>query len=539
MVAGSVENDGKRDEFGNDLHVFAAAGYAGAHLDRVGGSTYYHSPRDSLAHLDPAALQRQGEAMLALARHFGDLPIGESRADDAVFFSLLGLPILSYPVTWALPLALLALLALAGAVGLGLRRGRLAARRTAVALVAVVAGAALAAGAGHLLWRPILASHLESGAFAERDFYGQDLYVGGLYVLVVAVALAALPWLSGRLGRGNVAVAGVAPLVLVGLVQSAVQPLASYLAVWPALSGALGLLVVGALPGRGGAWGWARVLVPLVAAIPAIGLLAATLFQSTIDGVGDDPALLFAVLALLLGALAPLLERIARLARRAVPAAVALAGVGLLAAGGLTSGYSADQPRPDTLAYVLDADADVARWVSADPAPDEWTEQLLAGAAPATTDELFGDGGTDTLWASRAPPAALPPPRLELVAAETNGDTTTLRLRLTSPRGASRVYLVPRDGAELLAAGLGGATPEPVTGGELRIAGLPADGLELTLRLRAAGPIRLNVIDESTGLPELPGLPARPVTVMSAPNPAALRGYPTAVRTSVEFARPG
>jgi hypothetical protein len=44
--------------------------------------------------------------------------------------------------------------------------------------------------------------------------------------------------------------------------------------------------------------------------------------------------------------------------------------------------------------------------------------------------------------------------------------------------------------------------------------------------------------DPAYGLPEFPGrtLPP-PETVMSAPNPAPLRGYPTAVRASVVFGR--
>jgi hypothetical protein len=539
-VGPSVENPGKREEFGNDLHVFADAGYSGAHFDRVGGSTYYHSPRDNLAHLDPAALQHQGDAMLALARHFGNLPIGETRAADVIFVTLLGLPIISYPVDWALPLALFAALALTGAVALGLRRSRLTLRGLTRALLAMVGGLLAVALAGHLAWQPIVAAHPESRLFAESDFYGQEFYLGGLYVLVVALMLVAVPLLSRRLGRENVAVAGVAWLVAASLLLSVAELAGSFLAAWPALFGALGLLCLATMPRRSaGVWMWARVAVTLLGAVPAIGLLGATIFRSAIDGVGDGPAVPFGLLVLLLGVLAPQLDEIARLARRAIPAGVALAGIGLLVAGGLTSGYSAAQPRPSTLMYLLNADTGEAHWVSADPQVDEWTGLFLAGGAHRTSDELFGDGGSDMLRASGAPVAPLPPPALELIGMEAVGDLMTLRLRLTSPRGAGRAYLFPAEGTQLLAAGLEGDPPAPIQGDELQLAGLPAGGLDLALGLRAAGPVRFTVVDLSTGLPGFPGmtLPPPPETVMSAPNPAPLRGYPTAVRASVVFGR--
>jgi hypothetical protein len=93
LVAGPLVNPSKRREFENDLHVYAAAGYAGAHLDVVGGSTFYHTARDSLANADLASLQHQGAAMLALARHFGSVPINAVPADDAMLLMAFGAPL--------------------------------------------------------------------------------------------------------------------------------------------------------------------------------------------------------------------------------------------------------------------------------------------------------------------------------------------------------------------------------------------------------------------------------------------------------------
>jgi hypothetical protein len=173
LVDGPRDNPSKRREFKNDLHVYAAAGYPGAHLDQVGGSTYYHTERDSLANVDAGSRQRQGAAMLALARHFGAIPLGATRADDAALLVAFGVPIFAYPLKWTLPLALAVLVAFGLAVGFGWRRGRLRPRGLAAAALALAGSAGALALAAQAAWQAVVAAHAEAQVFSERGFYGQ------------------------------------------------------------------------------------------------------------------------------------------------------------------------------------------------------------------------------------------------------------------------------------------------------------------------------------------------------------------------------
>ena len=123
IFAASYDNAGQRQDYDNDLNALAAAGLTGAHFDSFSGQDRYHTLRDNLASADQRALQDVGDAMLALTRHFGDIPIGETKAEDEVFFTLFGSGILHYPLAWALPLGL-AGLGTASVIALGLWRGR-------------------------------------------------------------------------------------------------------------------------------------------------------------------------------------------------------------------------------------------------------------------------------------------------------------------------------------------------------------------------------------------------------------------------------
>jgi hypothetical protein len=197
-----------------------------------------------------------------------------------------------------------------------------------------------------------------------------------------------------------------------------------------------------------------------------------------------------------------------------------------------TSGFSASQPRPNVLAYGLDADTTQAYWITLDPHLDEWTGQFLAGGTPHALDEVVGAPDPIPALIAPAPAVALPPPSLTVESRAHVGDVRTLRLRLASARQAGRLHLWPGPGTQIVAANVGDAPPVSVDGGEVLFSGVPTEGIHLTVQVRASGPAHFTVLDRSTGLPDLPGLPPPPPTVMSAPVGEDLSGYPTLVWAS-------
>ncbi|HEX5975534.1 MAG TPA: M20/M25/M40 family metallo-hydrolase, partial [Rubrobacteraceae bacterium] len=550
ILAASTDNASKRQDYNNDLHAFAAAGLTGAHFDNNSGSTRYHTLRDRVTNTDPRSLQHEGNAMLALARHFGDLPIGETKAEDEVFFTVFGGKILHYPLAWALPLAVLAGLGAALVIALGVWWGRLSVRRLAGTLAVLGIGMLAAGAAATLAWLAILAAHPEAEALSERDFYGQSFYTGALYALTVALALALWSWIGRRLEAVHLAVAALGWLAALALLLAAALPHGSYLATWPALVGALALGVLFGAPQEdtGPWWAGTTFAALLLSAVVALAVfLVPALYLGTVE-MEEGPALWIVVLVLGLGLLAPQLSLVARAVRRRwLPATATLmatlVGAGLIVAGNVASGYDAGRPRPDTLFYVLNADTGEATWATLDPELDEWTRQFLSGDTEEGTveellgGELFGGDESTMALASAAPVAPLKPPELVLLGEEANGTTHTLQLHLSSPRRAWRAYLLPGPGVRILAVGEKGGLLQKLGEEPFTFSGLPPEGVDLTVKVRASGPVRFTVVDQTNGLPQIPGvtLPSRPKTVMPAPQPEQFRGYPTFVRKSFVF----
>lgn len=99
---------------GSDFTVFQQAGWQGFNFAIIDGAHRYHMPDDTLANLDRRSIQHFGEHTLNLARRIATsaTELTESR-EDAEFFDVLGLFVVSCPLSWCLPLSIVAFLGIA------------------------------------------------------------------------------------------------------------------------------------------------------------------------------------------------------------------------------------------------------------------------------------------------------------------------------------------------------------------------------------------------------------------------------------------
>lgn len=506
-----------------DFSTFKRAGFAGLNFAYINGLTRYHSATDSIQNLDPGSLQHHGANALALARHFGDLDFGEARADNAVYFNPLGSAFVHYPGRLVIPLALFALLLLAGVVALGFRRGLLTWRGILVGFAALL----LSGGATYVavrlgLW---LVSALQRGEeFAPwGDTYNSSYYVLALVSLVCAVVPAVYIWFLKRVRLYDLAAGGLLWWLLPALLSSLYVPGGSYLFIWPLVFASAGLGILFLLEGRRPAW---KMLVIALCAGPGLLLLGPMIYMLFTALTFNAAGFILLLLVLLFGLLVPALGAAPTRRRWVAPAAALACGVAFLVAGLANSGFDANHPKTDSIFYGLNADNGQAVWATFDPRPDEWTAQFFpSGGRTAPLKELIPTSPLPFLQ-SEAPSASLSPPELTLLGEESRADSRLLRLRVTSPRGAPIVTLYPDAGAQLVGVSVNGKVV-PLEGDGaggrqwgLQYYGLPQGGAEVSIEVKPSGPFRMRVTDRSYGLPQLPGLAPRPRPdyTMSAPS---------------------
>ncbi|HYF76195.1 MAG TPA: M20/M25/M40 family metallo-hydrolase [Symbiobacteriaceae bacterium] len=136
----------------NDTDVTAFKQVAGAaylNVAAVGGGFRYHSSLDDVDHLDLRTLQHMGTYGLGVATHFGNQPLPPARAGDAVWFNAFRWWLVQYPASWAVPLAIIAVLGLLVLLGVGIRRKAVTFRELGLGLLALPLALVLMFG---LIW---------------------------------------------------------------------------------------------------------------------------------------------------------------------------------------------------------------------------------------------------------------------------------------------------------------------------------------------------------------------------------------------------
>lgn len=499
----------------------------------------YHSMVNSVDQLDPRILQHHGSYALALTRHFGNRALTGAGAPDGaelVFFNVLPDRVVSYPAAWAGVLAVAVGLLGIGVTAVGLRRRRLTWRGLAAGVLVfplVVAGVMVVIS---LAWLAIKTFNPNHRVFLIGVAYNAEVYLVGMAALAVALTTGFYSSIGRWCRDVNLAAGALAWFgVLMGL-TGALLPGFSYLFTWPLLAG---LMVMGwtfLVPDAAGK-PWRRAAALALGSVPVIVLVAPVVqlffaFFTYVEvfmpaaPLGSAPVL-FVVLAL--GALLPAVQYLGGTRGWLVPGLAALVGTSVIGFGILTSGYDAEHPRPNSIAYVLDADTGEAIWVTTDDQIDGWTRQFLASGAREAGFVAMPNSNPDWVfpaWQAPAPAVQLAAPQLEVLEDGVTGDLRTLRLRVTSARGAPNVYLDVQAPGEITAAILDG---KPLDLGSwpaeerdrFRMAyhAVPPEGIEVKLAFPSTGPASIRVEDRSNGLPEIPGMTIepRPADTMPAP----------------------
>jgi len=253
----------------------------------------YHNPADNLANVDPASVQHEGEYALGLARRLGDKRLPLTATSNAVWFNAFRWVMVRYPVSWALPLAAITVLGLAGVCWVGLRRTRLSFRglvKGAVAFLAV-----LIAGVGGAVL-------IDLAVYSPKLSHA-DLFPPLFAAVAGAAALLTYKVFARSTGLADLWAGGAFAWAAVAVTTAALVPGASYLFTLPVLLVLPGLLYT--VVAAGGEQPTPRNLaVWSVSALPAISLLvpAVVTFYS---GLPDMPQVPTALLSFLLGLLVP------------------------------------------------------------------------------------------------------------------------------------------------------------------------------------------------------------------------------------------
>jgi hypothetical protein len=517
---------------------------AGVSFNQIGDSTGYHTLLDRPVAVSESSLQDSGDTALALTEHFGNLDFQDvPETGGLVAFTVAPRLTVTYPAAAALPAALIVLAGLVAVVVIAKWRSRVTLSGILLGLALTLVTVAVAAVAAALL-----TSLMAPDAHFARNPYG----FGWRILLLSAVGLTVVGGFflgATRLLKRDDRTAGLAlgPVVVVtvlALLTAVAMPAMSYVFLWPAAASTALAAWQLLRPARAATrWTEAGVLAAAGAVVAVVSVPLVYLLSSMAQLAAPTMAALVAAFVALLGSvLVPQLRRLTGRRMWAVPAVLALLSLAFGLGAQVGGEYDATRPRPNYIQYTLDAGSGRATWLSTGTDTDEWTEQFFPSGY--TSDRRAFSPGYyfpqefDVIEAP-APPVKLPAPRLTVLDDATANGVRTVRMLLTSPRGAPTAHADLELPGDLVAATVGGKAIKVDSGSSQRRLPLAAynigdEGFELSVSVRSTAAITGTLTDFTNGLPEISGIMVtdRPDEYM--PAPFDFRD-PTAVTTKVRI----
>ncbi|GAB2559820.1 M20/M25/M40 family metallo-hydrolase [Nocardia heshunensis] len=463
-----------------DFTSFAPGGLRVLDWAYTDKSAYYHSRMDDPEHVDLATLQQLGANTLAQAREFGRRDLGDTgdRSNPAYFALPFG-TLVVVPIWVIIALAVMLVFAAVWTIRQVRCTGEASIKAVVLAAITALLTVPLAVAATYGLWA-LLQTIRPEYASAGVDPFRPEFFHLAVLTLSVAVLLAWYAFARRVFGPTAAPVGLLTGIAAIGMAFTGFAPAAAQMVVVPTSAAAVGVALTFVTPER-----W-RLPMLAVFLFPAAVFLGATAWPGVRAGLGTAP-FLAAPATVLFGGLLLLVLTPSWPKRQSWPIPLtALLLVAALCTAGLGVDRFDDQhPRRTQLAYSLDADHGQARWISELP-PDDWT-RILLGPAPAQQ---------------------LLPPAAEIVSDTTDSGTRTVRLRLTSPRAATRIDLNWDTAPTSLRIAGREITPVPAKG--FHFYAVPPEGIDVDL-IASPGPLALRLADNSwlpdSHLDALPPLP--------------------------------
>jgi Peptidase family M28 len=510
----------KRMPNDTDMTVFKKTGAAGLNFAFIGDWEAYHTPLDNPHQLDRGSLQQHGEYALSLARSFGNADLARLQDRDAVYFSLPGNFFPHYSSRYIWPLAIGSGVFLLAVIFYANGAWQTRVSMILLGLLAHIGLLVLLLLVGRGFERGLHWLHL--GWLPEGALEQSPLYPLGLFALLLALQTTLYKLLRKKIEAPAFFLGGALLIFALVIVSSKLLPGGSYLFVWPLLAGLLATATAAFRPYR---TSFSDILVLCLLSLPALLFFTLLLkgFYTALGFTFIGAPLMSVTFALCLLLLSPLLDTLLSVSRNFVPLAALVAALGLCVAGAWTTRYSPDHPKPSLLAYALDADTGKALWASSVARVDSWTAQYVTTLPTRAGLSYFSpEWYPYDYLVHEAPSLPLPPPVAQLVENSSDGATRTLHLRITPTRGTLTIHVSVAQ-AEVLDASVNGHELGKPSEARRHRAGSwgfdyanPGAGVDLQLHVQGTQPVKVVLVDRSSGLPSIPGvsLPPRPADSM-------------------------
>jgi hypothetical protein len=508
-----------------DYTPFKKAGIAGLNNAFIDGFVDYHSMTDKPENLDMNTFQEQGDNMLSLVRHFGNLDIGDTKAPDVTFFNVIGHWLVHYPASLNIVFLVLVNLILLGALVIGVVSGTIRGRGLLIGLLAFPIVLTIIYFLSDWTLQGIRAANPLYGGYYPNSYHSGHYYFA-LTGLGIAIFAGIYKWLLRKVPIESL-LAGIVLLEVVVLdFLYRLMPTAIYFLCMPLLFSLIGCLIL--LTKKAGVRDglWKTGLVSFCLLLPALLLLAPVLYSSfLIFDLQPTAAFVPAITGLLLGLALPLLAAAFRETRWLIPGGAFVLFVLTTLVAYLHRGHSPEQPMKTDLRYVINADEGKAYWVSHFTKTDDWNKSFFPHARIQPSLYTFPGQRVPAPneLMNEADMQSLPSPELTVQKDTVENGVRKLSLHCQAGAGMISVHMAldEKNSARDMVVDGKRAEQEPGKDAKYQVLdyrGVRAGGFDVRFELDPGKPFGLTVVSRAMGLPEIQGFRGYPPGIIPGPG---------------------
>lgn len=491
-----------------DLTVFKGADMNGLNFAYAIGLNAYHNRIDTVETMDPESLQHHGSYMLSLTKHFGMLDSLDNAGNgqNQVYFNVFKHVLVDYSQTWVIPISAVVTIMFLFALITGLRSGVLRAGGLLKGFLGFLLAIAVTGGVAMGAWMLVnaLQPDMTYNLVNDPDFF--NVYSWGFALLSIAVFTGLYIWIRRWSTAANLMGGSIILFWLLTLAVTFLLPGGSYLFAWPLFFSLIGWYLLIKSP-DGEITTLKDAAIQTLLAVPAVLLFAPIVYLVLVLVSLSLAGVVFALLAIMMGLLVPHVLSFMTVRTWRFPTAMVVSALVIFLISGFALDISGQNPTFASVIYGKNDDSGKAVFATATPIDDPWLEQFLttdpkSGPLSEVLHPLFQ---RNYMYAD-APEVKEAAPKLEVLSDKTDGDVRTLSLKITSQRGARDISVSSMTGSPIIGGSVWGKAFEseglPFI---LNYTAAPDKGLELTLQIKPAGKVTLNVEDTTYGFPNVAG----------------------------------
>ena len=345
----------------------------------------YHTANDTYDNLDVNTLQHQGEYLLPLVHYFGDSDLNQLKSlDDHVYINLPFFKMVSYPFTWVFPMLLVAIIIFIVLIIYGLRKRVLTGNGVVRGFIPFTLAMIFCGILGFYGWKLILLMYPQYQEIQHGFTYNGHTYISFFVLLSLGVLFGIYYKFSKKINVANLLIAPLIFWILINIGVAIYLKGAAFFII-PVFLGLLSL------------WILIRKDRPNLILLTIIGSIAIFIFAPLVQffpvGLGLKMlagSCLFT--ALLFGILLPVIG-FYKFKKILAMLFVMVASLFFIKAH-LSSNFSPNRQKPNSLVYYHDADNNKNYWATYDQELDDWTKEYLGDSPEPASNYISYTSGS-------------------------------------------------------------------------------------------------------------------------------------------------